>query len=90
MAFENEMIEVETVMLPGEDGKEHEYAILDDFELDGKKYMVISVIEGDEIAEDMELLRYREEGDDMIFDIIEDEEEFERAAKFYDSLPIED
>jgi uncharacterized protein YrzB (UPF0473 family) len=89
MAFE-EMIEVETVMLPGEDGKEHEYAILDDFQLDGKNYMVIAVIEGDEIAEEMELLRYREEGDDMIFDIIEDEEELQRAAEFYDSLPIED
>ena len=90
MAYENEMMEVETIMLPGEDGKEHEYAILDDFELDGNQYMVISVIEGDEIAEDMELLRYREDGDDLILDIIEDEEEFQRAAQYYDSLPVED
>lgn len=82
-----EMLELETILLPDEDGNDQEYAILDTFSFEDKQYMVICQVEGDTIDDsDSELLRYTVEGEDMILDSIEDDEEFNRAVAYYASM----
>ena len=50
MANENDKLnfDVDTIFVPMEDGTEQEYAILDEFDLEGKNYMILSAIEDDE------------------------------------------
>ncbi len=84
----NEM-ELETLLLPGENGTEEEYAILDTFNFEERQYMVICAVEeGDTIDEEnAELLRYAvAEDGGFILDSIEDEDEFNRAVAYYATL----
>ena len=82
-----EMLELETILLPNEDGTETEYAILDTFDFEDKLYMVICQVEGDTIDDsETELLRYTVEGEEMILDSIEDDDEFNRAVAYYATL----
>ncbi len=91
MAYEDEMMTVDTIMLPNEDGTEEEYAILDEFKFEENMYMIVAPVDGDMIDDSTtELFRFREEGEDIILDAIEDEAEFKRVADYYASLPEED
>lgn len=82
-----EMMELETILLPDEDGNEQEYAILDTFNFEERQYMVICEVEGDTIDdENAELLRYRVENEEIILDSIEDEDEFNRAVAYYATM----
>lgn len=82
-----ELMELETILLPNEDGTEQEYAILDTFSFEDHQYMVICEVEGDTIDdENAELLRYRVENEEIILDSIEDDEEFNRAVAFYATM----
>lgn len=82
-----EMMELETILLPDEDGNEQEYAILDTFNFEERQYMVICQVEGDTIDDaNSELLRYRVEGEDIFLDSIEDDNEFERAVAYYATM----
>lgn len=82
-----ELMELETILLPNEDGTEQEYAILDTFSFEDQQYMVICEVEGDTIDdENAELLRYRVENEEIILDSIEDDEEFNRAVAFYATM----
>lgn len=82
-----EMMELETILLPDENGNEQEYAILDTFNFEENQYMVICEVEGDTIDdENAELLRYRVEDGEIILDSIEDEEEFNRAVAYYATM----
>lgn len=82
-----ETMELETILLPDEDGNEQEYAILDTFNFEERQYMVICEVEGDTIDdENAELLRYRVENEEIFLDSIEDDEEFNRAVAFYATM----
>ena len=82
-----EMMELETILLPDENGNEQEYAILDTFDFEEKLYMVVCLVEDNAINDDdAELLRYTVDGEDIILDSIEDEEEFNRAVAYYASM----
>lgn len=83
-----EMMELETLLLPDENGNETEYAILDTFDFEDKLYMVICEVENNTIDdENAELLRYTvAEDGGFILDSIEDEEEFNRAVAYYAAL----
>lgn len=74
--------EYETVMLRTTDG-EQECAILDYFAFEGKKYAIVSPIENDTIGESVEIFRYKENGDDITFDIVSDKKQFNRIAEAY-------
>lgn len=89
MANENDKLnfEVDTIFIPMEDGTEQEYAILDEFSLEGKNYMILSAIEEDDtISEEEYLYEYAEDGDDVELIEIEDDAEFERVSGYYESL----
>ena len=69
-------------MLATSDG-EQECAILDYFSFEGKKYAIVSPIVDDEIGDSVEIFRYKENGDDITFDIVSDKKQFNRIAEAY-------
>ena len=83
---EMEYFEVDTVILTEEDGTEAEYAVLDKFDFEGKSYVVLAAVEGEDIADDEFLFTYEVEGDDMVISSVEDDDEFERVSAYYESL----
>lgn len=85
MLPEDEM-SFETFILPMEDGTEQEFAILDEFEFEGKGYILVSAVEDDELSEELVLYNCEYDGDDMIINYIEDEEEYRRVAEAYDAM----
>jgi uncharacterized protein YrzB (UPF0473 family) len=91
MSDEQLNFEVDTIFIPNDEGGEDEYAILDEFEFEGKKYMVLSEIEADDtLGEDEYLYEYTENGDDIELSEIEDDEEFDKVTAYYDSLMQEE
>ncbi|MBQ1367055.1 MAG: DUF1292 domain-containing protein [Firmicutes bacterium] len=91
MSDEQLNFEVDTIFIPNDEGGEDEYAILDEFEFEGKKYMVLSEIEADDtLGEDEYLYEYTEDGDDIELSEIEDDEEFDKVTAYYDSLMQEE
>ena len=76
-----EEMRFETFILPMEDGTDQEFAILDEFEFEGKGYILVSAVIGDELAEELVLYNCEYDGDDMIINYIEDEEEYKRVAE---------
>lgn len=83
MAEELEYLDVEVINIPLEDGTEMECAIMDQFEVDGQGYIILSPIDGDAIGEETYLYRYAEDGDDMILDYIDSEEELNEISAIY-------
>ena len=81
-----EEMSFETFILPMDDGTEQEFAILDEFEFEGKGYILVSAVLDDELAEEMVLYNCEYDGDDMIINYIEDEEEYKRVAEAYDTM----
>jgi len=77
-----EYLDVETVMLATEDGEE-EYAILDYFLFEGHKYAICSPVEGDAIGEEVEIFRYKQDGDKVTMDVVNDRKKFNRIAEAY-------
>lgn len=53
-----EMDEFDTVTLEMEDGSEVEFAILDEFDMDTEKFVLLSEIEGDSISSDPERMLF--------------------------------
>lgn len=53
-----EMDEFDTVTLEMEDGSEVEFAILDEFDMDTGKFVLLSEIEGDSISSDPERMLF--------------------------------
>ena len=87
MSDEQLNFEGDTIVIPNDEGGEDEYAILDEFEFEGKKYMVLSELEADDrLGEDEYLYEYSENGDDIERSEIEDDEEFDQVTAYYDSL----
>lgn len=81
-----EFMEVETVFIPMEDGSEMECAILDQFELDGKQYMIVASVDNDELSDEDYVYSYTEDEDGLLISSIDDDEEFQRVADYYDQL----
>ena len=79
--------EVETIMLPLEDGTDLECAILDEFEFNGNKYMAMaSIEEGDTLGEETYLYRFKEIGDEIEFEYIEDDAELNAVGEAYETF----
>lgn len=79
----DEDLELETMILTLDDDTEIECGILGIFEVEGyqKEYIALLPLEGEEVF----LYEYKENGDEIELDTIEDDEEFEKvSAAFYD------
>ena len=88
-----EMDEFDTVTLEMEDGSEVEFAILDEFDMDTEKFVLLSEIEGDSISTDPERMLFMKaiadescEEDEVILNVIEDPEQYNAVGEFYAEL----
>ena len=79
--------ELETMFLTLDDDTEMECGILGVFEVEGKEYIALLPLEDETVL----IYQYREEGDEIVLDLIEDDEEFNRVSDaFYDLYGEED
>ncbi len=78
---DHEDFELQEVELIDEDGTTTRFIIDDWFEFEGSQYAVL--VNDDE--DDAVLFRVEEEGEEMNF-LTPDEDEFERAAQYYEEL----
>jgi len=79
---EETYMDLETIMLPTADG-ETECAILDYFAFEGKKYAIVSPVENDTVTDTVEIFRYKENGEDITFNLVTDKKLFNRIAEAY-------
>ncbi len=84
--FENEEFEEVPIftLTDEETGEERDFELLGKAELDGKLYLAL--IPADEEVEEYVILRAEGEEDDMTLESIEDDEEFDRVADYFDDL----
>jgi putative Holliday junction resolvase len=75
------------VVLTDENGEEHEFELVDVFDLDGKEYAVLASADADDDDEEAIVLRVERDGEghDVLVDI-EDDEEWERVAARWDEI----
>ena len=82
-----EETESEVIVLTDDDGKEHEFNLIETVTLDDKEYAVLQPIDEEEAI----ILRFGvdEEGNEVLFDI-EDDEEWEKVADAWQNLDDSD
>jgi Protein of unknown function (DUF1292). len=85
MGFEDDFEEFETIMLTDEEGKEVEFAIIDAIETEGQSYILLLEAEllDDENAEAMILKKIAEDGEEVNYELIEDDAEFDKVAELF-------
>lgn len=84
-----ELLEYETFTLDM-NGKEVEFAITEEFDLEGKHYILCGEVVGDEINdEDLYLFRATMDGDEIEVDSIETEEEYNHIVEEYYKLCVD-
>ena len=84
--YNEEYMEFDTFMITMSDGKEQECAIVDEFDFEGKHYILAAEIHDDQVLDGAYLCRSRNEEDGFIVERIESRTEYERAAKAYEEL----
>ena len=87
------MEEFETVVLEMDDGSEVEFAILDEFEMQDDKYVLLGEIEGDSVTDDPEhMLFMKVENDpecseeEIVLTVIDDDVAYDAVVDFYTEL----
>ena len=87
------MEEFETVVLEMDDGSEVEFAILDEFEMQDDKYVLLGEIEGDSGTDDPEhMLFMKVENDpecseeEIVLTVIDDDAAYDAVVDFYTEL----
>ena len=84
-----ELFEYETFTLDMK-GKEVEFAITEEFDLEGKHYILCAEVIGDEINdEDLYLFRAKVDGDEIEVESIESEAEYNHVVEEYYKLSEE-
>lgn len=80
----------ETVVLTDENGKEHEFVVLDTLEIDSNTYMVLMPVEDEAEADEAIILKLEkdEAGNEILVDI-EDDEEWEKVADVWQNFDDE-
>ena len=85
-----ELLEYDTFSIEM-DGKEVEFAIKDEFDFEGKHYILCGEVKGEEINdEELYLFRAQMEENDITVESIETEEEYNRIVEAYYELCVED
>ena len=87
--FENEEeIEVDVVtLIDDENGEEKDFEIIAKAELDGNVYLAL--VPYDEDAEEYVILRATGSDEDMTLETIDDDEEFDKVADYFDDILFE-
>lgn len=86
MIPETEMEEIEYYTLTDEEGNESQFELIGEAEIDGKTYYALTELdeEGNQISDEYVVLRVESEGDEDILVSIDDDEEFDKVADFFD------
>ena len=71
----------------GETGEEKDFELLEKAEIDGKIYFALLPVEED--AQEYVILRANADGDDMTLETVDDDEEFDKVADYFDDLFFE-
>ena len=81
-----ELEEVEVYTLTDEDGNESEFELIGECEIDGKTYCALTELddEGNQVSDEYVILRLEDEDGEDILVSIDDDEEFDRVADFFD------
>jgi len=86
MGFDDEIMDgYETLMLTDENDVEVEFVIIDSVEIKGESYILVleSELVDDEDAEAMILKKTKEEGEEVSYEVIEDDTEFDMVADIF-------
>ena len=93
MGTTENMEEFDTVILEMDDGSEVEFAILDEFEMNSEKFVLLGEIDGDCVTDDPEhMLFMKSEVDDtcteeeIVLTVIDDDEKYNAVVDFYTEL----
>ena len=68
-----------------ETGEELDFTLLAEAEVDGKLYYALEPV-ADEESEEYVILRVTEDGDEVILETIDDDEEFEKLEDYFNDL----
>jgi len=83
---ENQIIETET-----EDGEKVQFELFDIIEFEDKEYaLLIPVDDEDSEESELVLMRLTKEGEEYVFETIEDDSEFDRVSEYIESIEDED
>ena len=75
------MEEYEIINIPISDGTEREFAIMNTFQVAGKNYVAVSLVDGEEIQDGVYIYRYTDvEDSDMIVETITDKAVYNSAV----------
>ena len=72
------------VLTDGETGEDMEFDVLARAEIDGKLYYALAPV-GDE-SDEYIILSAQEDGEDIVFESVDDDDEFEKAEDFFNDL----
>lgn len=73
--------DINTVVLQDDEGKEHEFEVMDVYEIEGKEYAVLVPVEESEEDSAFIFRIEQEDGEDVLVDI-EDDEEWSKVVSY--------
>ncbi len=76
----------DTVMITISDGSEKEFAIIEEFDFEGKHYIVVSPVEDNQVQEGLYIYEAAISGEELEVSRIEDVEEFEKVSAYYENM----
>ena len=85
MADEDQIIE--TI---DENGKVIKFELFDIVEVDEQEYALLLPVDEEEESTEVVLMRLSKEGEEYLFETIDDDEEFEKVAAYVESMEDED
>lgn len=72
-----------------EDGKLVNFELFDIVEFEEKEYALLLPVE-DETNDELVLMRLSKDGEDYLFEAIEDDEEFDKVSEYIENMELED
>ncbi len=85
MAIDEENI----IEMTDDEGNVIKCELFDVVEFEGNQYALLVEVDSDEEEAEVVLMKYTEDGEDVFFETIDDDEEFDRVQQYIESLEEE-
>lgn len=85
MAIDEENI----IEITDEDGEVIKCELYDIIEFEGRQYALLLEADNEDEEPEVVLMRYTEEGEDVFFETIDDDEEFDKVQEYIESMEEE-
>ena len=82
-SHEHEMVEVEVISLPMDDGTTQDFAIMENFSFNGDGFIAIAEVIDDHVSSEFYIMRKNDS--DGTYESIDDEAEYEKVAEFFNN-----